>query len=171
MRRQTALLLILTVLLPLINTGCSDPQKITIEPWDTLLINLEYSWNSMDITLMGSCFRDDFMHHLQEADWDDYNGDGIVDEYWGLETELEFAEQAFEDAFSIEFTLSGGGCMPWSGDSTGESMQLDRIFEIKVYTDEAQSQGYQSSGQVILICRPDSQGDWYIWQWFDGEVQ
>ena len=47
------------------------------------------------------------------------------------------------------------------------SLQLDRTFDLKVYTDEAQSQGYHASGSALFICREDSTGEWYIWQWWD----
>ena len=40
-------------------------------------------------------------------------------------------------------------------------------FDLKVYTDEAQTQGYRASGEAIFICREDSTGQWYVWKWFD----
>ncbi len=150
-------------------SGCgSNNQEISIEPWDILLADLEYAWITMDIYALEICFRDDFMHHLQEEDWDDYNGDGIIDEYWGLEIELEFAELAFAEADSIDFSLSGGESYQWAGDSTGQSIEMPRILTREIYFP---SDTTLEVRPVTFICRPDSQGDWYIWQWFEGEEQ
>ncbi len=167
MRRPTSLLLILSIAIPLLTYSCSDPQTISIEPWSVLLSNLESAWNNMDISLLEQCFRDDFQHYLLPVDWDDYNGDGIIDQYWGLEMELAFAEGTFNQADSIYFVLSGGSSQQWAGDSTGSSMQLDRTYQLKVFTDESQTPEYETSGEISFICRPDSQGDWYIWLWYD----
>lgn len=90
----------------------------------TRSVDLEYAWNTMNIYELENCFRVDFMHNLQSEDWYDYDGDGSIDQYWGLEIELDFAETAFTEAYSISFSLSGGESSPWSGDSTGQSRTL-----------------------------------------------
>jgi hypothetical protein len=131
------------------------------------LKNLQYAYVSMDIGHYLDCFRDDFEFHLLQVDWDDYNGDGIIDEYWGLDLEEQFHEAMFSNLFAIELNLSGTSESPWTGDSTGQSLQLTRTFDLKVYTDEAQSQGFRASGDALFICRKDSTGEWYIWQWWD----
>jgi len=118
----------------------------------------------MDITLLESCFRDDFMHHLLEVDLDDYNGDGIIDEYWGLETELDFAESVFSAADSVRFSIAGADFVPWSGDSTGQSMEAQRTMTRELILP---SDTTLEVRPVTLISRPDSQGNWYIWQWWD----
>ncbi|MCK5115296.1 MAG: hypothetical protein KAR44_01770 [Candidatus Aegiribacteria sp.] len=168
MRRLTNVALILISLF-LIISGCgSSNQEIIIEPWDILLADLEYAWVTMDINALEDCFRDDFMHHLQEVDWDDYNGDGVIDEYWGLEIELDFAEFAFAEADSIYFSLSGGESSIWSGDSTGQSIETPRILTREIFSPGDTTLEVRP---VTLICRPDYQNEWYIWQWFDGEEQ
>lgn len=167
MRRLTEIALIFVSLL-LIISGCSNNQEIVIEPWEILLTNLESAWITMDINALEDCFRDDFMHHLQEEDWADYNGDGVIDEYWGFEIELDFAELAFAEADSIDFSLSGGESSTWSGDSTGQSMEMPRVLTREIYSP---SDTTLEVRPVIFICRPDTQGDWYIWQWFDLEEQ
>jgi len=168
MRRLTEGSLIFMSLL-LIISGCgSGSQEIIIEQWEILLADLEYAWNAMDYCALEKCFQDDFMHHLQEEDWADYSGDGIIDEYWGLEIELDFTEYLFAQADSIIFSLSGGESSIWSGDSTGQSTQMPRILTREIYfpTDTT-----LEMRPVILICKPDTQGEWYIWQWFDEAVQ
>ncbi len=168
MRRLTEVLLTLTSLL-LIISGCgSSNQEIIIEPWDVLLADLELSWVTVDISALENCFRDDFMHHLQEEDWDDYDGDGVIDTYWGLESELEFAEMCFTEACSINFSLSGGESSQWFGDSTGQSLQMPRVLTREICFPDYTTLEVRP---VTLICRPDSQNEWYIWQWFDLEEQ
>ena len=168
MRKLTDILFKLISLF-LIISGCgSSNQEIIIEPWDILLVDLEHAWNAMDINSLESCFRDDFMHHMQEEDWGDYNGDGIIDEYWGLEIELDLAEFVFTQADSITFSLSGGASSIWSGDSTGQSIETPRILTKEIFSPGDTTLEVRP---VTLICRPDSQNEWYIWQWFDGEEQ
>ena len=168
MRRLTEVLGVFISLL-LIISGCgSNNQEIVIEPWEILLADLEYSWITMDIYSLENCFRNDFMHHLQEEDWGDYNGDGIIDEYWGLEIELEFAEMCFTGALSINFSLSGGESSQWPGDSTGQSLQMPRVLTREICFASDTTLEVRS---VTFICRPDSQNEWYIWQWFDLEEQ
>ncbi len=168
MRRLTEVPLI-SISSLLIISGCGPgSQEIVIEPWETLLADLEYAWTAMDISALENCLRNDFMHHLQEEDWADYNGDGIIDEYWGLEIELDFAESAFTQADSIYFSLSGGDSFTWSGDSTGQSMEMPRVLTREIFFPGDTTLEVRP---VIFICRPDTQGKWYIWQWFDLEEQ
>lgn len=179
MNKKTRMLLIAVSATSLIVSGCWNPfspetgtgeEFQYYNPVDSAwkaLENLEYAYISRDIDHYLDCFRDDFEFHLLQVDWDDYDGDGIIDEYWGLDLEEEFHEIMFNNVNSIELTLSGTQQAPWTGDSTGQSLQLTRTFDLKVYTNEAQSQGYRASGDALFICRQDSTGEWYIWQWWD----
>lgn len=128
------------------------------------MVNLRNAWEGQDIVLLASLFRDDFEHHLLEVDWDDYNGDGLIDEYWGLDIELEFAEAIFAAADSISFQISEGSSIPWTGDSTGTTMALNRLIDLKIYSAQGNT---QESMDALFLCRTDDQGDWYIWQWWD----
>jgi hypothetical protein len=132
-----------------------------------VLKNLEYAYVSLDPGHYTDCFRSDFEFHLLEVDWDDYDGDGLIDQYWGQDIEEDFHQQMFASVTAIELTLSGTQESPWSGDSTGEALQLSRTFDLKVYTDGAHTTGYRASGNALFICRPDSMGEWYVWQWYD----
>ena len=164
MRRLTDVLLI-SISLLLLTTGCgSSSQEITIEPWELLLVNLESAWNNQDMALLESCFRNDFEHHLLSEDWFDYDGDGTFDIYWGLDIELDFAESAFNDADSIFFSLSGGTAYTWPDDSTGVSIAITRDMTRNIYFP---NYTLLESEQVMFVCRPDSEDDWYIQYWFD----
>jgi len=174
-------LIVSAVVTAVIVSGCwnpfspsTDPVPPTVQyhvPVDSAykaLENLQYAYVSRDIDHYLDCFRDDFEFHLQEIDWDDYDGDGVIDEYWGLDMEEEFHIKMFDNVFSIDLTLSGTQQSPWTGDSTGQALQLSRTFDLKVYTNEAHSQGFMASGSALFICRVDSStGEWYIWQWWD----
>ncbi|OPL17687.1 MAG: hypothetical protein AVO35_08440 [Candidatus Aegiribacteria sp. MLS_C] len=147
--------------------GCgSSPHETAIEPWEALLDDLRNAWEEEDLSLMGSLFREDFQHHLLEVDWDDYDGDGIIDEYWGLEYELEFAGMIFASSDSISFLISGDSACPWSGDSTGVTMALNRLIDLKVFSAQGNT---EESMDALFLCRPDDEGDWYIWRWYDLE--
>jgi len=133
-----------------------------------VLENLEYAYRNREIVHYLDCFRDDFEFHLQEVDWFDYNDDGIIDTYWGLDQEEAFHILMFNNVSSIDLSLSGTQESPWTGDPTGESYKLPRTFDLKVYTDEAHSNGFRAAGSALFICRPDTNtGEWYIWQWWD----
>lgn len=159
--------------------GCWNPFSPDTEPGEEVqyytpadsawkvLKNLEYAYTSRDIGHYLSCFRDDFEFHLLEIDWADYNGDGTIDEFWGLDNEERFHLSMFNSVSAIELSLSGTQESPWTGDSTGQSYQLPRTFDLKVYTDGAHTTGYRASGSALFICREDSTGEWYVWQWWD----
>ena len=132
-----------------------------------VLKNLEYAYISMDIDHYMACFRSDFEFHLLEIDWADYTGNGEIDEYWGIDTEEEFHIAMFNSVTAIELTLIGEAEYPWTGDPSGLSLALPRTFDLKVYTDGAQSTGFRASGSALFICREDEDGEWYIWQWWD----
>jgi hypothetical protein len=152
------------------DTSSTPPSLQYYSPVDSaykVLANLKYAYVSRDIGHYLDCFRDDFEFHLQQVDWDDYDGDGIIDTYWGLDLEENFHILMFNSVSSIELSLSGTQESPWTGDSTGLAYQLPRTFDLKVYTNEAQSNGYRASGSALFICRQDSTGEWYIWQWWD----
>jgi len=143
-------------------TFCDSAWKV--------LKNLEYSYLSRDIDHYMACFRDDFEFHLLEVDWADYDGDGIIDQYWGHDLEEAFSTSMFDFVDDIDLGLSGTAEWPWSGDSTGQSWELQRTFSLKVYYTIPGSpyDGSQASGTALFICRTDtSTGEWYIWQWYD----
>ena len=163
-------------------SGCWNPVDPEVgggggvqyyDPCDSawkVLKNLEYAYQSKDLDHYLGCFMSDFEFHLLEVDWDDYNGDGVIDEYWGLDLEEEFHDAMFDFVDDIELTLSGTAEWPWSGDSTGQSWELQRTFDLKVWYTVPGSpwEGSQASGTAVFICRTDSTtGEWYIWKWFD----
>ncbi len=159
--------------------GCWNPFSPDTEPGEEIqyfnpadsawkvLKNLEYAYISRDLDHYTDCFREDFEFHLLEVDFDDYDGDGILDEFWGKSLEEEFHEVMFTQVTAIELTLTGTQESPWSGDSTGVALALPRTFDLKVYTDGAHTTGYRASGSALFICRPDTTGEWYVWQWWD----
>ena len=153
------------------NTGEDPPPVQYHSPVDSaykVLENLEYAYISRDIGHYLDCFRDDFEFHLQEIDWDDYNDDGILDTYWGLDQEEAFHINMFNstNVISIDLGLEGNQQSQWTGDPTGQSYQLQRTFELKVFM--SNDPGYRATGSALCICRPDTTtGEWYIWQWWD----
>ena len=162
------------VVLPLIIAACSstiglDPSAQG-PPWippDSawkVVENLEYAWCTQDIELVFNSLDEAFEHRLLEEDWDDYNGDGIIDEYWDKYFELAFTEEIFNAADSIYMDISGTAEWPWSGDSTGQCLELQRSVYLEIhYPDSVEA----SSLTVVFVCRPDRDGTWFIWLLFD----
>jgi len=174
-KRETvyAIASVLTALL--ISMACltgPDSSPPPSAPWDPVdsawkvIENLEYAYNTMDIDLYMSCFREDFEFHLLC-----YNPHGCPakqDSFWGYAAEEQIHQNMFEVVHAIELVITGSQESPWTGDSTGMSLQLPRTFDLKVYLDEAHTEGYRASGSTYFICRPDTTNDqWYVWQWWD----
>lgn len=181
-REATGKALLIAISGFLVLTGClfspeSDdnpaPPPLYYSPADSawkVVANLQMAYENRDHDHYMQCFRDDFEFHLLEQDWDDYNGDGIIDTYWGLDREDEFHEAMFNGVELIELTFTGNQQYPWMGDPTNESLCLPRTFDLKVYTSiggPGGVEGWRASGSAQFICRTDSSGEWYIWQWFD----
>lgn len=156
------------LLLVVVLAGCSSPQTVVAEPWTYLVVQLENSWNDRDIALMEDCYRYDFQHHLLEEDWDDFDGDGIIDQYWGLDLELAFAQDCFSAADSIYFDLRSGTVVDslWGGDTTEVAMAMHRDLVREIYTPGDTTVEVHP---VLLVASPGSNGKWHIWRWFDEE--
>lgn len=179
MRFSRELLIVAAVAVALAAAGCWNPFDPKEDPptgpqyWENcdsawkVVENLQFSYTARNIDRYLACFRDDFEFFLLEVDFDDYDGDGIEDQSWGLDLEEQFTIQMFNLVTSIELTLWGGYEVPWTGDPSGETVDVMRLFDLKVYTDESGTQGFRANGQVNFYCRPDSTGQYYIWQWWD----
>lgn len=167
------------VFLSLGSAGCifsppvDDPDKDVFQTADSpekLLENFVLSYESRNIDGYLSCIHDEFEFILLEVDWADYDGDGIIDHSWGRDIEENFTAGMFQSdsAEVIELILNGTGNTQWYGDPTGETRQLTRSFELKVYFWEGGSQvGFRAQGDAIFLCRPDGNGIYTIWQWTD----
>lgn len=172
-------MLVSAIIAAIIVAGCwnpfspdtGDPSPVQYyTPVDSawkVLKNLEYAYISRDIDHYLACFRGDFEFHLLEIDWADYTGNGEIDEFWGIDTEEEFHILMFNAVSAIELTLSGTTEYPWTGDTLQTSYALPRTFDLKVYTDGAHTTGFRASGEALFVCREDSTGEWYVWQWWD----
>jgi hypothetical protein len=128
-----------------------------------VLENLELAYKSMDLEHYLMCFREDFEFFLLEADWDDYDGDGVEDQSWGLDLEEQFHEQLFEGGIVDNITLSLSIPDP---QQYGQGQLFQCNFDLKVYKPDGS--GWQASGQADFLCLQDSvSGEWLIWKWYD----
>jgi hypothetical protein len=164
-------------------TGClfspdknpdDNPPPVYHQPADSawkVVANLQLAYVNRDLGRYIACFRDDYEFHLLESDWEDYNGDGFIDTYWGLDKEEEFHEAMFNAVEQIELLLMGTTEYPDLSDPTGQSWALPRTFDLKVYTNLGGGgggvEGFRASGEALFVCRTDPQGEWYIWKWYD----
>ena len=165
--------ILITILISItVGSGCfsgpSSPVVPEPAPWNNpdsawkVIYNLEIAYNTMDIELYMSCFREDF-----EFTYFDFS---IPDPWtitWGYDTEEEKHQNMFTSVPDIDLEMSGDYQSPWTGDSTGASLQLIRSFDLKLYDDSTSSSGVRATGQALFVCRQDSAGVWYVWQWLD----
>jgi len=151
--------------------GPVDPGYYT--PADSawkVLANFQLAYQTRNIEAYKDCLDEEFEFILLEVDWDDYDGDGLIDQSWGRDIEEEFTTNMFESdsAEVIELTLTGSSETPWYGDPTGNTLQLVRSFDLKVYYWEDNEQhGFRAMGDAIFRCRKDDSGEYRIWQWED----
>ena len=167
-RRKVFALALAIVSSILIVVACTstDPTGPEIEsqgpPWAAtdsawkVIENLRYAYITMDLELYMSCFRDDFEFWPIPVQ---------QDSFWGYDIEEQFHQNMFDYVELIELQFWGDAEYPWTGDSTGQSLVLVRVFDLKVYIDLFN--GYIASGSALFICRPDSTGEWHVWKWFD----
>lgn len=147
------------------------PHNPVNEGWKAIE-NYEYSYNTQDIYLLAATLDTEFLHHLLQEDWDDYNGDGMVDSTWGYDLELSIAEAYFSEYEYCEFTLDGDEQHSWPEDPSGESIAYPRGFQLKCYNinPDQTITGFTETGQFILVCTPDSTGIWHITHLIDQDI-
>ena len=136
-----------------------------------VIANFLLAYQTKNIDEYMNCLDSEFEFKLLETDWADYTGDGNIDESWGIDLEEEFTTNMFSspNADIIELTLDGNSETIWYGDSTGTTLQLVRIFDLKVYfiNNEGQQEGFRASGNAVFLCKPDENGEYKIWLWED----
>jgi hypothetical protein len=138
-------------------TGISTPD-LSHSPVDSAwkaVENLEYAYNTMDLDLVNATLSEDFTHCFTAGPQP-----GIV---WDREQEMEWFIDLFEVADEISMTFYGSTEWPWSGDSTGQSLELQRVFSVFVFYELPDPwEGLQASGGESYICRPGSDNEWRI---------
>lgn len=151
-------------------TGSSDYYTPADSAWK-VLHNFQLAYQTQNIDAYKNCLHDEFEFILLEVDWDDYDGDGIIDQSWGRDLEELYTTNMFNspEAEIIDLTLEGTGESVWYGDPSGQTLQLVRSFELEVYYWDAQGDpnGYRAIGDAIFRCKPDETGEYKIWQWED----
>ena len=152
--------------------GPGDPGFYT--PADSawkVLHNFQLAYQTQNIEAYKECLHEEFEFILLETDWDDYDGDGVIDQSWGRDREELYTTNMFNSSRAevIELTLNGSGQSVWYGDPTGTTYQLTRSFELKVYfwNEQGQPDGFRAQGDAIFLCKPNEDGEYQIWQWTD----
>lgn len=153
------------------STGDDPPPTGYHSPVDSaykVIENFELAYETKNMAAYMECLHEEYEFKLLEVDWDDYDGDGIIDESWGLDIEEDMTQNMFTstNAEIIELTLDGNSESVWFGDSTHVTLQLVRSFELKVYfyDEEGVQQGFRAAGQAVFLCKPNDDGDYVIWQ-------
>ncbi len=136
-----------------------------------VLANMQLAYQTHNTDAYVDCLHDEFEFKLLEVDWDDYDGDGIIDESWGKDLEELFTTNMFNspEAEIIELTLNGNSEYEWPGDPTHETIQLTRSFDLQVYhiDEEGNPNGFRAQGDAFFLCKPNEDGEYQIWQWTD----
>ncbi len=135
------------------------PHNPVNEDWKTI-DNYEYAYDTRDLSLLSTTLDTEFLHHLQEADWADYNGDGTIDSTWSYDLEISLAQSLFSTYDSIDLTLEGIWYYPWPSDPSGESIAYPGSYtmELQINPDSIITE----TGQYTIVCRPDSTDTWRI---------
>ncbi len=166
----------------LIGSGCLFSPEPDPTPPDTseyhspvdtptkLLENFQLAYETKNIEAYMDCLHEEFEFMLLEVDWDDYTGNGEIDQSWGRDIEENMASNMFAstDAEIVDLTLEGSSEVVWYGDPSGETLQLVRSFDLKVYFwDDDQQVGFHAVGNALFLCKPNADGDYQIWRWVD----
>ncbi len=122
--------------------------------------NLEYAFNQRDSELLDETLDPDFLFLLPEEEWDDYNGDGVIDTTLTRELFMSSAVNLFQEYGSVVLEYSGSSETPWAGDSTGTTMMYVRNYFMEV--SQGTQEGWTSTGQTIIRCKPDSSDTWRV---------
>ncbi len=151
-------------------TGITTPDPVN-EGWK-VIDNYEYAYNTQDIDLLAATLDTGFLRHLLEQDWDDYNGDGVMDSTWGYDIELSIAEGYFSAYELCELNLEGEEQYTWPDNPSGESLAYPRSYQLKCYNFDPDQgyTGFRKTGEFILVCTPDSTGIWHLTHLIDLET-
>jgi len=139
------------------------PHDPVDEGWKTIE-NYEYAYNTKDTDLLAATLDTGFLHHLLETDWDDYNGDGVIDGTWGYNIELSIADGYFSAYEICELYLEGEGQYTWPDDPSGNSVAYPRSYQLKCHNFDPDQgyTGFRKMGEFILVCTPDSTDTWHL---------
>ena len=138
------------------------PHDPVNEGWKAIE-NYQHSFNTQNTTLLDESLASEFEFLLSEEDWDDYNGDGIVDTTLTEQMYLTTISALFDSTEVIELTLTGTVENPWTGDPTGQTMQYLRSYNMKAYNwVGGQQEGWTRQGEASFLCKADSSGVWRI---------
>ncbi len=151
-------------------TGGSSEYYSPVDTPQKLLDNFKLAYTTKNLDAYMDCLHEEFEFMLLEVDWEDYTGNGEIDQSWGRDIEEDMTANMFasSEAETIELTLEGNTETIWYGDSTGVTLQLVRSFDLKVYYwDDEEIKGFHAVGQAVFLCKPNADGDYQIWRWED----
>ena len=130
--------------------------------------NYEYSFNVKDITLLEETLDPTFLYELPESEWDDYNGDGIIDTVLTKELYLQWISVLFSSYEVVELNLNGDSEYVWAGDPSGETLQLLRAYQKKAYNWVGGVQeGFVEQGNITFLVKSETSGSWKILSIFE----
>lgn len=122
--------------------------------------NLEFAFNQRNSELLYETLDPAFLFLLPEEEWDDYNGDGIMDSTLTREVFMSAALSLFQKYGSVELEYTGSSEIPWAGDSTGATMMYPRLYFMEV--SQGTQEGWARTGVTTIRCRPDSTDTWRV---------
>lgn len=138
------------------------PHNPVDEGWKAVE-NYEYSFNTKDLTLLEETLDPSFLYELPESEWDDYNGDGIIDTFLTKELYLQTISALFSSYEVVELNLNGDSEFTWAGDSTGSTLILFRDYDKTAYNwVGGQQEGFTELGSIVFLTKPDTTGSWKI---------
>ncbi len=142
-------------------TGSDPAEQSDTEQALEVLEKYQTAYANQDMLLLDSIHATDFLHHLLETDWDDYDGDGVIDTAFNKELELQFTEDLFSnwDAFNLE--LSGDESYIWPDDPSGKSIAFPRATTLTMWNFFPALEEIEYK-DLIFVCKPDSNDIWQL---------
>lgn len=97
----------LAVAVAILAAGCGNNTTGPAEQGTPLdvLTSLEEAYCSRDTGAFSDVLQDGYHHVIPECDWDDYNGDGVVDTGWNAELQVEWIDAFFADCSEVFLSI------------------------------------------------------------------
>ena len=149
----------LAVAMALFAAGCGNTTGPGEQgtPLDALTA-LEEAYCARDTEAFAVVLQEGFFHTIPEQDWDDYNGDGIVETGWNAEVQVHWTGVFFQGCSMIDLSI----------DTENASVQYLSADEALVTFDfrlEFTGTGpdyIKNEGTWELLVSSESGGDWKL---------
>lgn len=157
----------LTVAVTILAAGCGNNTTGPGEQGTPLdvLTSLEGAYCSRDTGAFSGVLQDGYHHAIPECDWDDYNGDGVLDTGWNAELQVEWIDAFFQGCSEICLSIDEENALIHYF-SPGEALLS---FDFQLDFTGAGPDYISSSGSWNLLVSCEPGGDWKLLEASDAD--